>query len=392
MRRSLAFAASLALVFPCVARAGDDDSFRPLGFAAACEAAKAEGKCVLVDFYTTWCGPCRMLDETTWRDPSVRKWIDANAVAIRVDAEVETALAEKFFIFAYPSILFVRANGEEFDRLIGYRIATVFVSEAKDAVAGNDSLARQKKKVDAAPDDPMRHLEYGRALAARGKQREALDEYLWCFDHGLERSPTFAGVRTSFLVLDIATLGRRYAPAREALVERREATAMASHSIESDVALRATRELKSIDRMLVVAGTTDLDELQPSIEARQYAEACARIEDVPGRVRSILADLRSLTRERVLDERQCSAAALRQARWFEALLGARRTDDATQVMNLLIEHDASGAMRAALIRGATRAGDLATARAIALKALRELSGVDRETVAAAADAIPADAH
>lgn len=26
-----------------------------------------------VDFYTTWCGPCKKLDETTWKDKSVRK-------------------------------------------------------------------------------------------------------------------------------------------------------------------------------------------------------------------------------------------------------------------------------------------------------------------------------
>jgi hypothetical protein len=47
-----------------------------------------------------------------------------------------------------------------------------------------------------------------------------LRELLWCFDEGIIKVPSFAGVRTSFLLGDLGRLSKRYPPAREALLER----------------------------------------------------------------------------------------------------------------------------------------------------------------------------
>ena len=37
--------------------------FRDLTFEEALNQAGVEGKCVLVDCYTSWCGPCKMMAE-----------------------------------------------------------------------------------------------------------------------------------------------------------------------------------------------------------------------------------------------------------------------------------------------------------------------------------------
>jgi thiol:disulfide interchange protein len=47
--------------------------FRPLHFCEAKKAAEAEQKIVFIDFFTTWCEPCKKLDRTTWKDPEVVK-------------------------------------------------------------------------------------------------------------------------------------------------------------------------------------------------------------------------------------------------------------------------------------------------------------------------------
>jgi tetratricopeptide (TPR) repeat protein len=49
---------------------------------------------------------------------------------------------------------------------------------------------------------------------------EALDEYIWCFNHGLENNPAYAGVRLSFLLARIVSLGKDYPAAQQFLRER----------------------------------------------------------------------------------------------------------------------------------------------------------------------------
>ena len=60
----------------------------------------------------------------------------------------------------------------------------------------------------------------GQELARAGRYPEALERYLWAYDHG--RHNTYVGARSSFLLGDIVELGRRYPPAIAALEARRK--------------------------------------------------------------------------------------------------------------------------------------------------------------------------
>lgn len=46
-----------------------------------------EPRKVLVDVYTDWCGPCKMMNNTTFKDPVVVKYINENYYAIKFNAE-----------------------------------------------------------------------------------------------------------------------------------------------------------------------------------------------------------------------------------------------------------------------------------------------------------------
>ena len=74
----------------------------------------------------------------------------------------------------------------------------------------------------AGTNDPSARMQFGVALAQKGKDAEALTEFLWCFDHGLEAGPAFTGVRLSFLLMDIKNLAAHYPPAQQALETRRD--------------------------------------------------------------------------------------------------------------------------------------------------------------------------
>ncbi|MHC4796460.1 MAG: thioredoxin family protein, partial [Planctomycetota bacterium] len=49
----------------------EDQPFVSLTFKQARAKAKKENKAVFIDFYTTWCGPCKMLDDSTLKDKKV---------------------------------------------------------------------------------------------------------------------------------------------------------------------------------------------------------------------------------------------------------------------------------------------------------------------------------
>lgn len=70
--------------------------------------------------------------------------------------------------------------------------------------------------------NPMRRMDEAEAAASAGRYAEALEGFLWCFDHGQEADEAFAGVHASFLVDDILALGEVYPPALQALISRRD--------------------------------------------------------------------------------------------------------------------------------------------------------------------------
>ena len=110
--------------------------FSDLSFEAASKLAGQTGKIVLVDFYTTWCGPCKLLDKTTWTDAAVIQLLEQKTVALRIDAEKEAALAQHYKILAYPSVLLIKPDGTEIDRLVGYREPKAFIDDFNAALGG----------------------------------------------------------------------------------------------------------------------------------------------------------------------------------------------------------------------------------------------------------------
>lgn len=51
------------------------------------EALKKEKKKVFVDVYTDWCGYCKKMDKTTFKDKEIIKYINENFYAVKFDAE-----------------------------------------------------------------------------------------------------------------------------------------------------------------------------------------------------------------------------------------------------------------------------------------------------------------
>jgi thiol:disulfide interchange protein len=110
--------------------------FAPLSLDQALAQAKSDGKLVMVDFYTEWCGWCKVLDKNTWTDAEVQSWLKEKSVPIKLDAEKDEAAARKYSVTSFPQVLFIKPDGTEVGRIVGYKNPEQFLNVAEGLVAG----------------------------------------------------------------------------------------------------------------------------------------------------------------------------------------------------------------------------------------------------------------
>ena len=91
-------------------------------FSLALQKAKAEHKYIFVDAYATWCGPCRQLKNTSFKNTQTAEYFNKNFVNLSVDMEKGKGmdLATTWEIQEYPTLLILDFNGKVLFRSIGY--------------------------------------------------------------------------------------------------------------------------------------------------------------------------------------------------------------------------------------------------------------------------------
>ena len=135
-RLGLVIALGLLFVLPTRASA-DGDIFADLTLEAALAKAGETDKMVVIDFFATWCGPCKQMDKDTWPDEDVVAWVEKHAILIKVDVDKEEAVAKEFNITAMPTIVFLKADKSEISRFVDAYSATQFVSFGNKVLSGD---------------------------------------------------------------------------------------------------------------------------------------------------------------------------------------------------------------------------------------------------------------
>ena len=93
-------------------------------FDEALAKAKQENKLVFVDFYATWCGPCKQMAEKVFTDEEVGKYMNDKFVCMQIDVEKEgwqKETAGNFNVTVLPTLIFFKADASVASRLAGAR-------------------------------------------------------------------------------------------------------------------------------------------------------------------------------------------------------------------------------------------------------------------------------
>ncbi len=87
--------------------------------------AYAQNKPYFINFYTDWCTPCENIRKFSFTDPTLAGYVNQHYLAYNVDAESLSgdgvALAQRFGVLFYPTIIVVSPTGETLEQLSGYQ-------------------------------------------------------------------------------------------------------------------------------------------------------------------------------------------------------------------------------------------------------------------------------
>lgn len=135
----------IAVILALGTFAGQAQEIKWMTFEQALTAQKKNPKKIIMDVYTEWCGPCKMLDKNTFQNKQVADYINKNYYAVKFNAEGNEEVnykGRKFTnttydatrkgrngthdltyalkISGYPTMVFFDEKGEYVSPLTGY--------------------------------------------------------------------------------------------------------------------------------------------------------------------------------------------------------------------------------------------------------------------------------
>ncbi len=149
--------------------------FKQGSLADIMQMAKDQKKIVMVDVMTDWCKWCVELDNKVYSKSDVGAIANANQVNYKIDAEKGEGLdfAKKYKVTGYPTILFLDADGNEIDRIVGYVPAKDFTEMMSDYEKGINTYNDLKAKLEKDPSNIDANSRFADKLMALGNENDA---------------------------------------------------------------------------------------------------------------------------------------------------------------------------------------------------------------------------
>ena len=131
-------AALLLIILPILSIAGNNPEsasfFHKGDFEKVKAQASEEGKLIFVDFYADYCYACKLMDETTFVDPSLTKYVNNSYIPYKVNVTIDfdgIAMKDEYSIRVLPTILVFNSKGELVGRYESMLGPTRMIKELK---------------------------------------------------------------------------------------------------------------------------------------------------------------------------------------------------------------------------------------------------------------------
>jgi hypothetical protein len=371
-----------------------DSVFRPIPFEQAVELASSESRLVFASFVLADSEDCRRQAET-WTDDAVARYLEVETVAVEVDGAARADLAERLGIEQYPTLLVLAADGTEVDRIRGFCRPRHFVLAFTGLLEAKEMILAARALVAAGPEEPLAHMELGRALATGRGKASAVEEYQWVWAH-CRPDPALQHLRLVKVLTEMDSLASKFEPARKRMLKWRRAALKILEEGELDDQVLAARELGALnDRLsepeamlklyVKVRDAGDappalLDALFDNQVARQlynqkrYDELLTGLRDPLVRVEELLSELdefRARERDGRLPPEDAGSITVlenglfvKSGLYFEVLLAVEREKEAIELKDYLLAREPVSQSYIVMMRSARKARAGALARQI----------------------------
>lgn len=175
MKKLLLFIVIIGFTFSGIAQ---EVKINWMSFEEAVAAQAKQPKKIMMDMFTTWCGPCRLLDKNTFQHTDVANYVNKNYYAVKFNAEgdgdikykdqtfsnpnfnasrkgrnSQHQLAGAFGVTAYPTIIFLDENADLLLPVKGYHnpkqleiFLKVFATNAYKNINSKEDFATYQKE------------------------------------------------------------------------------------------------------------------------------------------------------------------------------------------------------------------------------------------------------
>lgn len=134
-------------------------------FSQALSQAKEQGKKVMVDCYTLWCGPCHYMSTNVFPNDTLGAYLNERFVCMKLDMEHGEGpdRAKEFKVKAYPTFIYFDADGKELNRFEGMCQKDEFIKRSQRILDGKAPIDPEEQPKEGStvkpkdnPDDKVR--------------------------------------------------------------------------------------------------------------------------------------------------------------------------------------------------------------------------------------------